>query len=77
MVFLVIVGLIIAVAAILFAFQNATVVTISLGVWQFKQSLAIILLATLGLGIIISLLLSVPTIIKRGWQTSRQRKKNH
>ena len=75
MVFLVIIGLVIAVVAILFAFQNSTVVTISLGVWQFKQSLAIVLLATLGLGIIISLLLSVPTIIKRGWQTSRQRNK--
>ncbi len=74
MVFLVIIGLIMAVVAVLFAFQNAAVVTISFGVWQFKESLAIILLLTLGLGIIISLLLSTPTIFKRGWQNSRQKK---
>ena len=33
------------------------------------------LIATLGLGIIISMLLSVPTIIKRGWQNSQQSQK--
>ncbi len=75
MVFLVIIGLIMAVVAVLFAFQNATMVTISFGVWQFKESLAIILLLTLGLGIIISLLLSIPTILKRGWQNTRQKNK--
>ncbi len=75
MVFLVIIGLIMAVVAVLFAFQNATMVTISFGVWQFKESLAIILLLTLGLGIIISLLLSIPTILKRGWQNTQQKNK--
>lgn len=75
MIFIVVLGLAIAITAILFAFQNSDIVTISLGVWQFKQSLAIILLITLGLGIIISLLLSIPTIIKRGWQTSKQKKR--
>ncbi len=75
MLFLVILGVVIAIVAILFAFQNSAIVTINFGIWQFKESLAIILLVTLGLGIIISLLLSIPTIIKRGWQTSRQKKK--
>ena len=64
-----------ALGAILFAFQNSAIVTISLGVWQFQQSLAIVLLITLGIGIIISLLLSVPTIIKRGLQSSKQKKR--
>ncbi len=75
MTILIISGLIVAIVAILFAFQNSTVVVISLGVWQFQQSLAIILLITLGLGIIISLLLSIPTIIKRGLQTIKQRQR--
>ncbi|MEM8722460.1 MAG: LapA family protein [Cyanobacteria bacterium P01_G01_bin.39] len=75
MIFFVIAGLVIALGAILFAFQNSTLVSISFGVWQFEQSLAIVLLITLGLGIIISLLLSIPTIIKRGLQTSSQKKK--
>lgn len=75
MIFLVIIGLAMAILAILFAFQNAETVAISFGVWQFEQSLAVILILTLGLGIIISLLLSLPTILKRGWQTKRQKQK--
>ena len=75
MILLVIVGLIMAILAVLFAFQNATVVTINFGVWQLEQSLAIVLISTLALGIIISILLSLPTILKRGWQNSRQKNK--
>lgn len=72
---IVIFGVAVAITAILFAFQNADIVTITLGTLQFKESLAIVLLFTLGLGIIISLLLALPTIIKRGWQTAKQRKR--
>ena len=75
MILLVVVGLIMAILAVLFAFQNAAVVTINFGVWQLEQSLTIILISTLGLGIIISILLSLPTILKRGWQNSRQKNK--
>ena len=75
MILLVVVGLIMAILAVLFAFQNAAVVTINFGVWQLEQSLAIVLISTLGLGIIISILLSLPTILKRGWQNSQQKNK--
>ena len=75
MILVVILGVIIAIFAILFAFQNATTIAISLGTWQFEESLAIVLLITLGIGIIISLLLSIPTIIKRGWINSRNKRK--
>lgn len=74
MIAIVIFGVVIAIFAILFALQNATKVIINLGAWQFQESLAIVLLITLGIGITISLLLSVPTILKRGWINSRQRK---
>ena len=74
MVVLVIAGLVMAVIAVLFAFQNATVVAISFGVWEFKQSLAIVLICTLGLGIIISMLLSLPSILKRDWRVNKQKK---
>ncbi len=75
MLFLVILAVIIAISAITFAFQNSTIVIVSFGVWQFQESLAIILLITLGLGIIVSSLISIPTIIRRGWQSARQKKK--
>ena len=75
MVLLAIAGVVMAILAVLFAFQNAAVVTINFGVWQLEQSLAVVLIATLGLGIIISILLSLPTILKRGWQNSQQKHK--
>ena len=75
MVLLAIAGVVMAILAVLFAFQNAAVVTINFGVWQLEQSLAFVLIATLGLGIIISILLSLPTILKRGWQNSQQKHK--
>ena len=75
MVLLAIAGVIMAILAVLFAFQNAAVVTINFGVWQLEQSLAVVLIATLGLGIIISILLSLPTILKRDWQNSQQKHK--
>ena len=75
MVLLVIVGLAMAIVAVLFALQNAAAVTINFGVWQLEQSLAIVLIATLGLGMLISMLLSLPTILKRGWQNSQQKNK--
>lgn len=73
MILLVIVGLVMAIGAVLFALQNAAVVTINFGIWQLEQSLAVVLIVTLGIGIIISMLLSVPTIIKRGWQNRDQK----
>ncbi len=75
MVFLVIIGLVMAIVAVLFALQNAAVVTINFGTWQLEQSLAIVLIATLGLGIIISMLLSLPTIFRQRWQNSQQTSK--
>lgn len=75
MVLLAIIGLIMAILAVLFAFQNAAVVTINLGIWQLEQSLAVILIATLGLGISISILLSLPTIMKQRWSNSQQKNK--
>lgn len=75
MILLVIVGLTMAILAVLFAFQNAAIVTINFGVWQLEQSLAIVLIATLGLGILISILLSLPTILKQRWRNSQQKSK--
>ena len=75
MVILVIAGLVMAVVAVLFAFQNAAVVAINFGTWEFEQSLAIVLICTLGLGIIISLMLSLPTILKRNWQVAKYKRK--
>ncbi|KAI9130313.1 lipopolysaccharide assembly protein LapA domain-containing protein [Acaryochloris sp. CCMEE 5410] len=71
---LVVLALLIALVAILFALQNAYSVPVSFLIWRFYGSLALILLLTLALGVIIGLLVTTPTIIKRGWVSSRQKR---
>ena len=75
MILLVILGLVMAIVAVLFALQNAALVTINFGVWQLEQSLAIVLIITLGIGILISTLLSLPTILKLRWRNGQQKTK--
>ncbi|MEL6137591.1 MAG: lipopolysaccharide assembly protein LapA domain-containing protein [Cyanobacteria bacterium J06628_6] len=67
-------ALVIAFFAIAFALQNNNLVTINLLVWEARESLAIVLLATLAIGVLIGLLVALPSILKRGWRTSRVKK---
>jgi GGDEF domain-containing protein len=64
-------ALVIAFLAILFALQNNSLVTINLFIWRYQQSLAVVLLATLAIGVLVGLLVSVPAIIRGGWRRSR------
>jgi len=64
-------ALVIAFLAILFALQNNNLVTINLLVWRYQQSLALVLLATLAIGVLVGLLVSMPAIVRRGWRTAR------
>ena len=64
-------ALLIAFLAILFALQNTNLVTIQLFVWEYQQSLALVLLGTLAIGVILGLLVSVPTVIRRNVRISR------
>jgi putative membrane protein len=67
-------ALIIAIVAVIFALQNPAAVTVSFLVWQTQGSLALVLLITLLFGVLISLLVSVPTVIRRSRTISIQRK---
>ena len=67
-------GLAIAFLAILFALQNTNLVTINLLGWQYRHSLALVLLLTLAIGVIVGLLVSIPAVIRRGWRVSRFQK---
>ena len=57
-----------AVLTALFAIQNATVITVSYLVWQFEASLALVLILTLGVGILIGYLATLPS----SWRKSSQ-----
>lgn len=69
-------ALVIAFLAILFALQNTNLVTIQLFIWEYQQSLALILLGTLAIGVIIGLLVSVPSVIRRNVRVSRLQKQS-
>lgn len=66
-----IVGIVFAIGAVLFALQNNTPVVVTLAVWRFEGSLALVLLLSLGLGALIAGLLSSPTVIRGQWAAAR------
>lgn len=70
-----ILALIIAILAVIFAVQNVTVVTITFFAWTIHTSLAVALLVALGAGVLLTLLLSVPGMFKNGWNSVSQKKK--
>lgn len=64
-------GIVFAIAAALFAMQNIAPVTVTLGLWSFESSLALALLAALGMGALIAGLVSSPAMIRRQWNSAR------
>ena len=70
-----ILAVLLAIIAVIFAVQNVTVVSISLFVWSIDVSLAVALLIALGAGVLIALLLSIPGKIKDSLNSSSSKKK--
>lgn len=68
-----ILGILVAIGAVVFALQNLAPVTVTLAVWTFEGSLALVLLFALGLGALIAGLLSSPAVIRGQWTIGRQR----
>lgn len=66
-----IVGIVFAIVAALFAMQNIAPVTVTVGFWSLDGSLALVLLITLGLGALIAGLVSSPAMIRRQWNVTR------
>ncbi|MEO0770599.1 MAG: lipopolysaccharide assembly protein LapA domain-containing protein [Cyanobacteria bacterium J06649_4] len=71
---LIVAAIVIAFIAIAFALQNNTPVEVHLLVQQFEFSLALLLLSTLAIGVLIGLLVLLPSLIKRGWRSSRAKR---
>jgi len=70
-----ILALLIAVVAVIFALQNTARVTVAFLLWQFDQSLALVLLLSLAIGVIIGLLTIFPTVVRSKIAASNQKKK--
>ena len=75
MIFTLILALAFAVVAVIFALGNTAEVTVSFLSLQVTESLALILLAAVALGILIGLLLMAPGAIKRNLALAGQKRK--
>ena len=71
-----ILGIVLGAAAVIFALQNVTVVTLSFFSWHFDGSLALILLVAVAVGILISLLIVLPESIASHFRYRRLQKEN-
>ncbi len=67
-------ALLIALVAVVFALQNATTVTIAFLAWHFDGSLALLLLLTLAVGFLIGWLAATPSIIRHRLEKNTLRK---
>ena len=71
-----ILALVIAVLAVIFAWQNAAIVTIAFFSWKVESvPLSLVLLITLGIGILIGWLIVAPSLVKHSFRSSSQRKR--
>jgi putative membrane protein len=74
-IFYLIMALLIAVVAVIFALQNTLLITISFFAWKVTGSLSLILLVTLAIGVVVGLLVLAPSAIKNTIQVSGHRKR--
>ena len=75
MIIFVILALVFAIIAVIFALQNAVVITVTFFFWKFDSTLALVLLVTLLAGVVISLLVSLPGLMRNIWSLRGLRKR--
>ncbi len=71
-----IIGVLLGAATVVFALQNITTITVVFLNWQFEGSLALIIILAVGVGMLISSLLSLPGAIKKAFQVSSLKRHN-
>lgn len=69
-------GIIIAILALIFSFQNIDTITVSFFKWEFTSSLALILIATLLTGFITAVIVLTPSIFKANLNIKKLINKN-
>jgi uncharacterized integral membrane protein len=68
-------SLLIAILAVIFALQNTAQITLSFLFWSYKGSLALVLLAALVAGALVSFFASLPALARNKWALRAQRKR--
>ena len=72
MIFSLIVMIAVAIAAVLFASYNPTIVQVSLFGYMVAGPLGLFLIIALGIGVLIGVILMTPSVIKHKWSASRR-----
>lgn len=70
------IGFVLGAIALLFALQNTAVVTLTFLGWQFESSLALLVLVSLGVGVLISILASIPSALSASFRIMGLKKEN-
>ena len=70
-----ILALVIAIVAVIFALQNTATITIGFFIWKVTGSLSLVLLVTLAIGVLIGLLFLAPSAVKSSFQVSGRGKR--
>ena len=65
----------VAIAAAFFAVANPTMVEISLFGYPVRGPVGLIVLLGVGLGVLVGVVVMLPTVISRSWTVTRQRRK--
>lgn len=75
MIFALILALVIAILMVFFALENPVMVTVSFFGYSIEGSLALFILAAMGIGMLVGLLLMTPSLIRSGLSNARHRKR--
>lgn len=70
-----ILALVIAILAVIFALQNTATITVAFFAWKVTGSLSLVLLVSLAIGVLIGLLFLSPSFVKNSFQVSGHRKR--
>jgi lipopolysaccharide assembly protein A len=71
----VVIVLLVAIIAVMFAAQNSAQIAISFFAWSASGSLSLILIITLSIGIAIGILIMAPSVFRRSIQSSGLKRK--
>lgn len=71
-----VIGFVLGAAALLFALQNTAVVALTFLGWQFESSLALLVLVAVAIGVLISILASLPSALSASFRIMGLKKEN-
>lgn len=71
----VVIATLLGILSVVFALQNDVPVTVTLLVWRFDGSLALVLLVAFALGALVLGLATTPSTLRRQWASRRQQKR--